>query len=51
MLDTLKAYLTQLRQEMAIRLLDRVYENGTVSKWWGCFAKRKVFYLFVTIEN
>jgi len=42
--DTVRAYFTQLRQELGIRLLDRVYPPGgeaAASKWWICFNKRK----------
>ena len=44
--DTVRAYFTQLRQEVGARLVDRVYREGAVatdtpSKWWTCFNKRK----------
>ncbi|KAK6528794.1 subunit of the Arp2/3 complex [Orbilia ellipsospora] len=41
--DTLRQYISQMRQELAIRLLSRVYfESATVpSKWWLSFTKRK----------
>ncbi|CAH0549099.1 unnamed protein product [Brassicogethes aeneus] len=40
--DFLKSYLTQLRQEVGLRVLDRVFgEDGKPSKWWLCFAKKK----------
>lgn len=41
--ETLKQYLGQVRQELAIRLLARIYEDGAEkpSKWWLSFAKRK----------
>lgn len=41
--ETLKQYLTQVRQELAQRLLARIYEDGTEkpSKWWLSFSKRK----------
>jgi len=41
--DQLRQYLTQLRQELGLRLCDKVYdsETGKASKWWLCFAKRK----------
>lgn len=48
--DTLRQYLTQLRQECGLRLCDKVFEcpedtpaNDSMkpSKWWTCFAKRK----------
>lgn len=40
--ETLRAYLTQVRQELAGRLLARIYEEGDrPSKWWLSFAKRK----------
>jgi actin related protein 2/3 complex subunit 3 len=45
--ETLKQYLGQVRQELAIRLLARIYEDGEggtsekPSKWWLSFSKRK----------
>ncbi|KAF9433174.1 subunit of the Arp2/3 complex [Entomortierella beljakovae] len=39
--DLLRQYLSQLRQEMAIRLPNRIYENDRPGKWWMCFQKRK----------
>ncbi|KAI8578967.1 hypothetical protein K450DRAFT_244352 [Umbelopsis ramanniana AG] len=39
--DQLRIYIQQLRQEMAVRLVDRVYVDGKPSKWWMCFQKRK----------
>jgi len=41
--DLLRQYFTQLRQELGIRLVSRVYANGEAQpdKWWMCFLKRK----------
>ncbi|KAI8634360.1 ARP2/3 complex ARPC3 subunit [Xylariaceae sp. FL1651] len=42
--EQLRQYLSQVRQELATRLLARVYEddeNGKPSKWWLSFTKRK----------
>ena len=41
--ELLKQYLMQVRQELAQRLLARVYEGGgdAPSKWWLSFGKRK----------
>ncbi|KAF2012589.1 actin-related protein 2/3 complex subunit 4, partial [Aaosphaeria arxii CBS 175.79] len=41
--ETLRQYLVQMRQELATRLLNRVYGDGTnvPSKWWLSFTKRK----------
>ncbi|KAK6502916.1 subunit of the Arp2/3 complex [Arthrobotrys musiformis] len=41
--DTLRQYISQIRQELTIRLLSRVYfDSATVpSKWWLSFTKRK----------
>jgi actin related protein 2/3 complex subunit 3 len=40
--ETLRQYLMQVRQELAMRLLNRVYADGnTPSKWWLSFTKRK----------
>ncbi|KAJ3027623.1 subunit of the Arp2/3 complex [Rhizophlyctis rosea] len=39
--DNLKQYLSQLRQELAVRLPARVYDGDRPSKWWMSFSKRK----------
>ncbi|KAF7872284.1 hypothetical protein EAF04_003208 [Stromatinia cepivora] len=41
--ETLRQYLGQVRQELASRLLARIYdtEDGKPSKWWLSFTKRK----------
>eukprot|EP01132_Coremiostelium_polycephalum_P004856 gene4856-6052_t len=41
--DTMRQYLTQLRLEMGIRLVQKVYANdpSRPNKWWMCFSKRK----------
>ena len=40
--EELRRYLAQVRQELATRLLARVYEDGDKpSKWWLSFTKRK----------
>jgi actin related protein 2/3 complex subunit 3 len=45
--ETLRQYLSQVRQELAARLLARIYEDaagvgdGKPSKWWLSFTKRK----------
>ncbi|RYO85428.1 hypothetical protein DL762_005202 [Monosporascus cannonballus] len=42
--EQLRQYLSQVRQELASRLLARVYEeggDGKPSKWWLSFTKRK----------
>lgn len=42
--DALRAYLTQARQELAARLVEKVYagsEDGRPSKWWLAFTKRR----------
>eukprot|EP01120_Amphizonella_sp_Union-15-10_P003920 TRINITY_DN1437_c0_g1_i1.p1 TRINITY_DN1437_c0_g1~~TRINITY_DN1437_c0_g1_i1.p1 ORF type:complete len:203 (-),score=47.53 TRINITY_DN1437_c0_g1_i1:62-670(-) len=41
--DDLRAYFTQLRQEIGIRFVDILYKNdeNTPDKWWMCFSKRK----------
>lgn len=42
--EQLRQYMSQVRQELAIRLLARVYEEGSEdkpSKWWLSFTKRK----------
>ncbi|KAI0053728.1 actin-related protein ARPC3 [Auriscalpium vulgare] len=41
--DYLRQYLTQARQELAARLIERLYADGTgkPSKWWLSFQKRR----------
>ncbi|PQE24816.1 ARP2 3 complex p21-Arc subunit protein [Rutstroemia sp. NJR-2017a BVV2] len=41
--ETLRQYMSQMRQELASRLLARIYntEDGNPSKWWLSFTKRK----------
>jgi hypothetical protein len=41
--DQTRAYFTQLRQELGLRLVEVAYMDGDheVSKWWGCWTKRK----------
>ena len=40
--EQLRNYIMQMRQELAQRLLNRVYGDGNVpSKWWLSFTKRK----------
>ncbi|KAF2744433.1 ARP2/3 complex, 21 kDa p21-Arc subunit [Sporormia fimetaria CBS 119925] len=41
--ETMRQYIMQMRQELAARLLNRVYADGTntPSKWWLSFTKRK----------
>jgi len=40
--DLFKAYMKQAREELCVRLLDRVFAEGEVkSKWWQSFSKRK----------
>lgn len=41
--ETLRQYLSQVRQELAIRLVARLYagNSNAPSKWWLSFTKRK----------
>lgn len=41
--DTLKGYLTQFRQELALRLIARIYPNGETvpNKYWLAFTRRR----------
>ncbi|XP_031573607.1 actin-related protein 2/3 complex subunit 3-like [Actinia tenebrosa] len=41
--DTMRQYLTQLRQELGQRLVEKIFDPQTdkPSKWWMCFVKRK----------
>lgn len=41
--ETLRQYMMQMRQELGVRLLGRVYSGGEErpSKWWLSFTKRK----------
>ena len=37
----MKGYMTQLRQETGLRLVDKIDDDGKLNKWWACFCKRK----------
>ncbi|KAI6034455.1 hypothetical protein PISMIDRAFT_672685 [Pisolithus microcarpus 441] len=41
--EYLRTYLTQVRQELAARLVERLYADGTnkPNKWWMAFQKRR----------
>ncbi|RDX53893.1 actin-like protein ARPC3 [Lentinus brumalis] len=41
--EYLRGYLTQVRQELAQRLVEKLYADGTgkLSKWWMSFQKRR----------
>ncbi|KAG0642405.1 actin-related protein 2/3 complex subunit 3 [Tuber brumale] len=41
--EALRGYISQMRQELVIRLLNRVYADGSgkPSKWWLSFTKRR----------
>jgi actin related protein 2/3 complex subunit 3 len=43
--DSWKAYMKQAREELAIRLVEKVFdekfEGGKKNKWWQAFSKRK----------
>lgn len=41
--DQMRLYLTQIRQETGMRLVEKVFDPQTdrPSKWWLCFVKRK----------
>lgn len=43
--DVMRGYIGQLRQEVTIRLVDRLWEQGREgegpSKWWMGFVKRR----------
>ncbi|KAF8640009.1 hypothetical protein AX17_001253 [Amanita inopinata Kibby_2008] len=41
--DYLRQYMTQVRQELAARLVEKLYADGTgkPSKWWMSFQKRR----------
>ncbi|ORX76496.1 actin-related protein 2/3 complex subunit 3-like protein [Anaeromyces robustus] len=40
--ELMKQYISQLRQEMAVRITERIYtEDSAPSKWWMSFSKRK----------
>ena len=39
--ETLRQYISQLRQEIVLRIIDKIYPDGTPSKWWICFAKKR----------
>ncbi|KAI9734908.1 MAG: tRNA (adenine(58)-N(1))-methyltransferase non-catalytic subunit trm6 [Cirrosporium novae-zelandiae] len=50
--ETLRQYISQVRQELAQRLLARIYADGTntPSKWWLSFTKRKFMGKSLTIS-
>ena len=41
--DQMRQYMVQLRQELGLRIVDKVFDPKTdkPSKWWMCFVKRK----------
>lgn len=41
--EKMKQYFLQIRQEVGVRVVDRVFDPATdkPSKWWMCFVKRK----------
>lgn len=40
--DSLRQYITQVRQELVVRLVEKVYgSSDTPSRWWLAFTKRK----------
>ncbi|KAL7752968.1 subunit of the Arp2/3 complex [Sorochytrium milnesiophthora] len=40
--DAMRSYIGQLRQELVVRLVERIYApDGRLSKWWMAFAKKK----------
>mmetsp|Transcript_30683 Transcript_30683/g.66927 ORF Transcript_30683/g.66927 Transcript_30683/m.66927 type:complete len:177 (-) Transcript_30683:162-692(-) len=39
--DLFKAYFKQARDELGIRLVGLMFEDGSKSKWWQAFSKRK----------
>lgn len=40
--DNFRAYFKQAREELCIRLVDRLFDaDGTKNKWWQSFSKRK----------
>ncbi|KAJ1402433.1 actin-related protein 2/3 complex subunit 3 [Ochromonadaceae sp. CCMP2298] len=40
--DLFRAYFKQAREELALRLCDRVFDaDGSKSKWWQAFSKKK----------
>lgn len=41
--DLLRQYLTQARQELVLRLVDKIYVDGVPSKYWMAFTKRKLY--------
>jgi len=46
--DTFRAYFRQMREELAIRAIEAIYDaTGAKNKWWFQFNKRK----FMNIEK
>ena len=38
--DQVRSYLRQMREELATRIMSRLYREGKKNKWWLQFAKR-----------
>jgi len=40
--DIFRSYFKQAREELCIRLVDKLFDaDGTKNKWWQSFSKRK----------
>ena len=40
--DTWRSYMKQAREEVGLRIIEKVYyADGSKNKWWQCFSKRK----------
>ena len=40
--DTWRSYMKQGREEVGLRIIEKVYyPDGSKNKWWQCFSKRK----------
>lgn len=37
----MRQYMTQLRQELGLRLAEKVLKDDKPDKWWTCFIKRR----------
>eukprot|EP00128_Syssomonas_multiformis_P006614 Colp12_sorted_trinity150504_noHs@13863 len=49
--DQMRQYLTQLRQELGQRLVERVFKDNKPDKWWMCFVKRNFLNKSLTDKN
>lgn len=39
--DMFRSYFKQAREELAVRLVERLFDSGSKNKWWQSFSKKK----------